>query len=299
MPKIIAIVGPTSSGKTALGIKLAKKFGGEIISADSRQVYKGLNIGTGKVTKREMAGIPHHLIDILSPKRRFSAGEFAKQGEKIIADIVKRGKIPLVVGGTGFYADALLGNVLLPQVPPNPKLRIAFAKKSAAQLFAMLKKLDPARAKTIDRHNPVRLIRAIEIAKSLGKVPPLQKQISFLQKANLEVLWLGMEVSQKELKKKIHVRLLARMKQGMIVEAKRLQAQGLSYKRMEELGLEYRFLSYHLQGKLSKEEMIEKLERSIRNYAKRQMRYLRRNKQINWIKSEREALLRTRKFLNQ
>jgi tRNA dimethylallyltransferase len=302
-PKVIAVVGPTSSGKTALGIRLAKKFGGEVISADSRQVYRGLNIGTGKVSRREMADVPHHMLDVASPKKQFSAGEFVKQAEKIIVDIVRRGRVPIVVGGTGFYADALLGNVVLPDVPPNAKLRKQLCRKTAPQLFAILKKIDPARAKTIDPYNPVRLIRAIEIAKALGNVPPITapslQYPNKLENVGISygVLWLGIEVPQKKLGRKINERLIARIKQGMIAETKRLHAHGLSYKRMDELGLEYRYLARHLQGKLTKDEMIEQLDRAIRNYAKRQLRYLRRNKHIVWIKTERDALANVRQFL--
>ena len=299
MQKIIAIVGPTSSGKTALGIKLAKnipgskKLRGEIISADSRQIYRGLDIGTGKVTKREMAGVPHHLLSMVSPKKSFSAGAFAKRAQIEIGKIAARGHVPLVVGGTGFYADALLGNPL-PAVPPHPKLRNALSKKSAAQLFALLKKMDPRRADTIDSHNPPRLIRAIEICKALGTVPPIKNSTH-----GFAVLWLGIEVPQRMLVRKIHDRLLARMRRGMLAEAKQLHAQGLSYKRMEALGLEYRYQAQYLQNKISKGEMLEQLERAIGNYAKQQMRYLRRNKEIIWVKSEREALAAVTNFLKK
>ena len=171
-------------------------------------------------------------------------------------------------------------------------------------LFVMLKKLDPARAQTIDTQNPVRLIRAIEIATKLGKVPPLLSKSSMIHSKVLKnfgmnhVLWLGLEVPQKKLYIKIRARLLARMRQGMVAEARRLHADGLSYKRMEELGLEYRYIAYHLQGKISREELIEQLYVAIRNYAKRQLRSLRRNKNIIWIKNEREALARVKTFLS-
>lgn len=177
MEKILVILGPTSTGKTALSIRLAKRLNGEVISADSRQVYKGLDIGSGKVTKREMKGVPHHLLDIANPKNVFSADDFVKAGRAAVADIISRGKLPLVVGGTGFYIDALLGTIPLPDVAPNPKLRKTLSGKELAWLQARLKRLDPARAKTIDMKNPVRLIRAIEIATALGKVPaPLRKR---------------------------------------------------------------------------------------------------------------------------
>ena len=170
--KILVIVGPTAGGKSALAVRLAKKLNGEIISADSRQVYKGLNIGTGKITKKEMRGVPHHLLDIINPKKRFSAADFVRLGRKVIADIWARGRTPIICGGTGFYIDALLGKVPFPNVPPNTALRKRLAGKTAPELFTILKKWNSAWAKKIEnnyseRHNPRRLIRAIEIAKSL------------------------------------------------------------------------------------------------------------------------------------
>src|SRR3989344_3885695 len=158
--KVLVIVGPTSSGKSALAVELARTFGGEVISADSRQVYRGLNIGTGKISKREMRGVRHHLLDEVSPHRIFTAHDFVEKGRAAISDIAMRGKLPIIAGGTGFYIDALVGKIALPNVPPNKKLRAQLEKKTAKQLFTMLKKRDPRRAKSIDPHNKRRLVRA-------------------------------------------------------------------------------------------------------------------------------------------
>lgn len=275
---MIVIVGPTASGKSAYAVKLARKIGGEVISADSRQVYKGLDIGTGKITKKEMRGVPHHLLDVASPRKVFTAQDFVELGRAAIADILKRGKTPIICGGTGFYIDALLGRVPLPNVPPNPKLRLSLARKTAPQLFTMLKKLDARRAKNIDANNPVRLIRAIEIAKKLGKVPASKPQ-----PLPYSVEWIGLQPSEKTLRTKIHKRLLQRMKAGMVEEAKKLHTGGLSWKRMQELGLEYRYLALFLQKKISKETMVVELEKRIWDYARRQMGYWRRNREIRWI----------------
>lgn len=277
MQKVIVIVGPTASGKSSLAVKLAKKLKGEVISADSRQVYTGLDIGTGKITKKEMQGVPHHLLDVASPKKVFTANEYVELGRAALEDVIARGKTPIICGGTGFYIDALLGRIALPAVPPNPKLRAQLAKKSAAQLFAQLKKLDPRRAKDIDANNPVRLIRAIEIAKTLGKVPaakptPLPYAIE----------WIGIRPDEKKLRAKIHTRLLDRMKSGMLREAQKLHKAGLSYKRMDQLGLEYRYLALLMQKKISKAEMLEKLENEIWQYAKRQLTYFKKNTDIRW-----------------
>jgi tRNA dimethylallyltransferase len=294
--KIIAIVGPTSSGKSALGIFLAKKIKGEVISADSRQVYKGLNIGTGKVTKKEMAGVPHYLLDVASPKRVFTASDFLNKGERAVRKISKNGNVPIVVGGTGLYADVLLGRVVVPEVPPNPVLRAQLEKKSVAQLFAMLKKKDPVRAANIEPDHKRRLVRALEIAATLGKNPN-KKEALGATSTKYNVLWLGLNPGKKILEKNIRTRLAARFKQGMLTEAKRLHAEGLSYKRMEALGLEYRSMARYLKKEISREEMAEQLERAIQKYTKRQMRWFRRNPDIRWVKNQQEALRQVKDFL--
>jgi tRNA dimethylallyltransferase len=296
-PRVIAVVGPTSSGKTALGIYLAQKLGGEVISADSRQVYKGLNLGTGKVTKKEMAGVPHHLLDVASPKKVFSASDFKKLGEKAITMIYHSGKIPIVVGGTGLYADVLLGRMVLPEVPPNEKLRAQLGKKSTTQLFALLKKKDPERAANIEPTHHRRLVRALEIAEALGKSPAKAGAMNGQEK--YEVLWIGLNPGMEKLQKNISKRLRARLKAGMLAEAKRLHTEGLSYKRMEALGLEYRSMAEYLQGKTTKEEMVAGLDRAIAHYAKRQLRWFKRNQNIKWVKGKAEALKLSKKFIAQ
>lgn len=297
-PRVIAIVGPTSSGKSDLAVLLAEKIKGlyrakgtidrtsyseilgEVISADSRQVYRGLDIATGKITPREMRGVPHHLLDVADPKKIYSVADFKKDATIAIDDITSRGKIPIVCGGTGFYIDALLLGQEFPEVLPDKKLRDSLEKQSAEKLFDQLKKLDPRRAKEIDRHNRVRLIRAIEIAKTIGNVPKQNNVVPY------DVTWIGIKPNPEELKKRIHNRLMARMKKGMIAEAKRLHENGLSYKRMRELGLEYKYLADFLQNKISKEELLEKIEKGDLDYAKRQMTWFKRNKEIRWIESK-------------
>ena len=275
--KVIIICGQTATGKSDFAVQIAKKHNSEIISADSRQVYTGLNIGTGKITKKEMSGIPHHLLDIASPKKVFSVNDYKRLAVRAIENISARDKTPIICGGTGFYIDTLLGVIDLPEVPPNKELRKKLESKTRAQLLTILKKLDPVRTETIDQNNPVRLIRAIEIAQALGKVPTLKTESSY------NVLWIGLSLPDEILKEKIHTRLLARMKQGMLREAKNLHRDGLSWKRMRELGLEYRFLADHLTGKLTKEEMLAQLETAIWHYAKRQKTWFKRNEGIVWI----------------
>ncbi|HYC34152.1 MAG TPA: tRNA (adenosine(37)-N6)-dimethylallyltransferase MiaA [Candidatus Paceibacterota bacterium] len=276
-PKIIVILGPTASGKSDFAVTIAKKFKGEVISADSRQIYKDLDIGTGKITKKEMKGVPHHLLDVVSPKKTFTVSDFKKLAEKKIEEILSRGKVPVICGGTGFYIDAVVNNVILPEVPPNKALRKKYEKMEARKLFETLSRLDPKRAKEIDPHNKVRLIRAIEIASALGKVPKLKSKPLY------NTLTLGISWTKEELDQRIYKRLLERIKDGMIEEAKKLHKKGLSFKRMEELGLEYRYLAKYLQKKISKDEMIEKLYTEIKQYAKRQRIWFKRDGNIIWF----------------
>ncbi len=303
-PKIIVILGQTSTGKSDFAVDIARGINGEIISADSRQVYKGMDLGTGKITRREMRGVPHHLLDVVSPKRPahpgggvFSVSDYKRLADKKIEEIISKNKIPIICGGTGFYIDTVLNDIVLPEVPANKKLRRELADKSADQLWKMLSKLDSTRASTIDRHNKVRLIRAIEIAKALGHVPSLPKEIPLIK---YDVLKIGLMLPDEILKEKIRTRLLSRIKKGMLREIKNLHDRGLSWKRMNELGLEYRYGALYLQGKLTKEEMIEKLNTEIWHYAKRQKTWFKRDIETVWIdprKSNKKILIDIKKFL--
>lgn len=293
--KLIVILGPTTSGKSDLAARLAKKFKGEIVSADSRQVYKGLDIGSGKITKKEMHGIPHHLLNVASPKRKFSVAQFQKLAAKNIREIQGRGKLPFLVGGTGFYIQSVVNGILIPEVKPNWNLRKKLAQKSADELFLMLKKLDHRRAKSIDPQNPRRLIRAIEIVKSTKKpVPKIFKHsIEYLN-----VLQMGIKKSPKELKTAIRRRLIKRLNQGMITEVRRLHRLGLSWKRLEELGLEYRFVAQYLQEKITYQEMINKIQKESERFASRQRTWFKRDTRIKWVKNYSEASKLIEDFLD-
>jgi tRNA dimethylallyltransferase len=291
--KLVVILGPTASGKTGLSIKLAKKFSGEIISADSRQVYRGMNIGTGKVTKKEMGKIPHYLLDIASPKIRFTVTKYSKLARKTIKNIQKRNKLPFLVGGTGFYLQSVVDGIIIPEVKPDWKLRRKLENKPVKDLFERLRKLDPNRAKNIDKFNKRRVIRALEIIlKTKRPVPPLTKN-----PIDSDILFLGISKPKKKLNKLIRTRLIERLKRGMIAEVKRLHQQGISFKRLEEFGLEYRYIALYLQNKLSKQEMIEKLQKEIEHYAKRQIVWFKKDKRINWIKNKKNAQNLLTKFL--
>lgn len=277
-PKIISIVGPTASGKSDLAVILAKKINGEIISTDSRQVYKGLDIGSGKITKKEMMGVPHHLLDVCNPKKTFTVTEFKKLAEEKISDILKRGKVPILCGGTGFYIDAVVKNLIFPEVPPNAEFRIKAQKSKIETLQKQLLKLDPKRYKTIDLKNKVRLIRAIEIAKAIGKVPQIKA------KPNFDALTIGTLLVPEVIKERIENRLTKRMKQGMVKEVRDLHTKNkISWKRLESLGLEYRYVAMFLQDKITKTEMLELIKNESWHYAKRQMTWFQRDKDIKWI----------------
>jgi tRNA dimethylallyltransferase len=290
--KLVVILGPNASGETSLSIKLAKRFGAEIVSADSRQVYKGMDIGTGKVTKKEMQGIPHYLLDVASPKTIFTVSRFQKLANKEIEKIHKKGKLPFLVGGTGFYIQSVVDNISLPKVKPDWKLRKQLEKKNVDEIFKILKKLDKNRAENIDKKNPRRLIRAIEIAKELGSVPALSYDSQY------DVLIIGIKRNPKELKKLIEKRLLDRFKQGMAGEVRKLHKSGISWKRLEEFGLEYRYIALYLQKKMGYDEMVQKLQKEIEHYAKRQMTWFKNDKRIQWVSDYKKADKLLKNFVN-
>ncbi len=285
-PKIIVVLGPTATGKSDLAVRLALAHNGEVVSADSRQVYAGLNVGTGKITRAEMRDVPHHMLDVVSPKKVWSVDEWQNMAREKIADIVSRGKVPIVCGGTGFYIQSIVDNFVLPEVPPNATLRKKLEKKSAEELFVMLQKRDPKRAETIERGNPARLVRALEIVQALGAVPQLDTRTSRRENP-YKILQIGLTLLPDELHERIHARAVARIKKGMIREAKKLHGSGLSWKRMHALGLEYRYLAEFLQKKIrdknAKIQLLKKIETGNIDYARRQMTWFKRDKDIHWF----------------
>ncbi len=269
MNKVIVILGPTASGKTNLAIKLALELGGEIISADSRQIYKYLDIGTGKVKEEEKKGIIHHGIDIVDPKKNFSVIQYQKYALKKIKEIIKKGKVPIICGGTGFYIDAITRNFILPEVKPNLKLRKELSKNTPEKNFEILKSLDSDRAKNIDSKNNVRLIRAIEIAKALGKVPRILDQ-----KSKYKFLKIGLKVEKEKLEKNINKRVKQMFKEGLEEEVENLKKMGIKESRLKDFGFEY----YN--------PTLESVISESKKYAKRQMTYFKKDKNINWIESK-------------
>ncbi|MDZ7725987.1 MAG: tRNA (adenosine(37)-N6)-dimethylallyltransferase MiaA [Candidatus Campbellbacteria bacterium] len=291
--KILAIVGPTAVGKSNLAVNLALEFNGEVISADSRQIYKGLDIGTGKITEGEKKEVTHYMIDIADPREQYTVAEWKNNTEKIISEVLSKDRLPIICGGTGQYIEAIVDNISYPNVPPNYELRDKLQDKSPEKLFAILMSKDEDRANTIDRNNPRRIIRAIEIAESIGKVPPLESDPKY------NALQIGLYLPREKLKNRIKNRLESRLEIGMVEEAKKIHSNGISYKRMDELGLEYRYLAKYLQNEMTYEEMKEKLETEIYQYSVRQLRWFRRDNRIKWFTPEENDQIQeeVRKFL--
>jgi len=311
--KIIVILGPTASGKTKLAVELAEKFNGEIVSADSRQVYRGMDIGTGKDlkdyrleipnpndqlpnkfkiqnSKLKIIEIPYHLIDVANPKEQFDLAQYQKLAFAAIDDILGRGKLPILAGGSGLYLQAVVENYKLSEAKKDLTLRKELEKLSAVELFLKLKKLAPKLAEKLnqsDKNNKRRLIRYLEILEQDKNFKSRKGQKKY------EALLIGLSYSGEILKQRIFKRLMDRLKeQNMIGEVENLRAKGLSWKRLEEFGLEYKFISLYLQGKLQYEEMVEKLNQAIYQFAKRQLTWFKRwEKQganINWVKDNKK-----------
>lgn len=278
MNKVLAIVGPTAVGKSDLAVFLAERLNGEVISADSRQVYRGLDVGSGKITAEEMRGIPHHLLDVANVNDSYSVADFKRDSIKAIDDILARGKLPILCGGTGFWIDAVARGINIPEVPPNADLRAELSKLSTEELFRRLQELDPERASNIDSKNYVRLIRAIEIAEAIGSVP-----VTPNESPHFETCFIGITAPKAFIDARIGLRLDRRL-EGIIEEVKSLQDKGATAERLEALGLEYRHASLYLRRVYPTiEAMREKLYFDIVHYAKRQMTWFKRHKDIQWV----------------
>ena len=290
LPKLIVIIGPTSSGKTSLAIKLAKKFNGEIVSADSRQIYKELSIGSSKVTPKETQGIKHYLIDIVSLKDNFSAQQFKELAIKAIREIIKKGKVPFLVGGTGFYVQTVVDNLIFPKIEPNNELRKNLSTYPSFLLFKILQILNPQRANQIDPNNERRLIRAIEISQinpkaKLRKGKPLFK-----------TLILGIYQNREDLNKAIEKRFNIWLKQGFLDEVKNLM-ENYKEEDLKEIGLHYYWAYLYLIGFIDYETFINKSLISLKNYAKRQLTWFKRDNRIIWVKNYSQAQKLVKKFL--
>ncbi|MFA6254453.1 MAG: tRNA (N6-isopentenyl adenosine(37)-C2)-methylthiotransferase MiaB [Patescibacteria group bacterium] len=295
LPKVVVVLGTTSAGKTKLAVKLAKKFNGEIISADSRQVYQGMDIGTGK-DLAEYGKVPYHLIDVADPKAQFTVARWQKSAYEAINDILKRGKLPIVCGGTGLYISALVEGYNLSETrDQRPEIRDRLDNLSLKQLLIKLKKVDSKTFGVIDKKNRRRVQRALEIYYQSG-IPKSEQPKN--QKPPYEFLQLGMTFPKPFLHQRIDQRLKHRLeKEGMIAEIKRLHRQGVSWQRLDDFGLEYRFVSRYLKKEINQEEMFSSLSRAIKDFAKRQMTWFRRDKKILWLKNYKQAEILVKKFI--
>lgn len=296
LPKLIVILGPTASGKTAWGVELAKIFNGDVISADSRQIYQKMTIGTAKPRGEWrwdglgrsyfVEGIRHHLVDFLNPGKTFSAAEFRDQAVKYIKTAHKNGRIPMIVGGTGLYISALVDNFIIPAVEPNPKLRQSLQEKSATELFELLERMDTQTAAVIDRNNKRRLIRALEVCIMTGE--------SFFgqQKKGeplFDILEIGIDVDRDLLHTRINDRSDKMTADGLVQEIEVLLKQKYSWVLPSMNGIGYRQFQGFFKGEIDLARATELLKYDTWHYARRQLTWFRRDKRINWVKSTSEA----------
>ena len=285
--KLITVVGPTASGKTRLGVELAKRYGGEVISADSMQIYKGMQIATAKPTVEEMQGIPHHLMDFLEPNQTYSVAMFVDDAKKCIEDISSRGKIPVIVGGTGLYVDSLLNNISFHEsqrdTELSEKLRELYYTEGVDYLLDMLRKFDGESAERLETEkNPKRIIRAIEFYKTTGITITEQNKNSKNEESPYSAIKLGLNFEDRQkLYDRINKRVDLMVEAGLILEAKRVFNSELSFTSVKAIG--YKELFPYLKGELPLEECIEKLKQETRRYAKRQITWFKRDKEINWL----------------
>ncbi len=265
LKKVIVVTGPTSSGKSDFAVGLALKVNGEVISADSRQIYRGLDIGTGKITEDEMKGVPHHMLDICDINESFSVAQFRDKTLPIIDDILSRGKVPIICGGTGYYIDAAIYQNTLPEVPVTPSLEEELQDSTTEELFRVLEEKDSRRAKEIDRHNRVRIIRALEIINAVGKVPEIQEPVF-----RYEIDFYLLNPSKELLEQRVHKRLLKRFEAGMLAEMESLIAEGYEIGLLASKGIEYKWMAKYLENEISYDELVERLRIATWQYAKRQ-----------------------------
>ena len=287
--KVIVICGPTASGKTALSIELAKKINGEIVSCDSMQIYKEMDIGTAKPTKEEMQEIPHYMINTIFPNERYSVADYKKDAKKAIREIIKKGKVPIIVGGTGLYVDSLIYEIEYPDIKFDEKYRQELEeqvrKDGLEKLYNKAKKIDPEAMLKISSNDKKRILRVLEIYKATGKTKTEQERKSREKEPEFDYLVYGLNMPREKLYERINLRVDIMIKQGLIKEVEEI------YKKYNEFptamqGLGYKEVVEYLEGHLTKEEMIEKIKQETRRYAKRQMTWFRKNKQTIWLDTE-------------
>lgn len=296
LPKVVVILGPTGSGKTALSLVLAKKFNGEVISADSRQFYRKMSVATAKPQGEwgegsggptyMVEGVPHYLMDFIDPGKQMSMAEFKELAFHYIADITRRGKVPFVVGGTGLYIWAIVDNLDMPHVPPNKKLRQSLEKKPLAELVLWLEKLDPEALEVVDIKNPRRVIRALEVTILSGEGYHTQRG---REAPVVEALQLGVRRELSELYGRIDANIAAQFAGGIVGETESLLRQHYSFDLPSMSSIGYRQIAEYLAGACTLEAVMAEMQKLTHQYAKRQLTWFKRDIRIQWIRSEDEA----------
>lgn len=285
-PKVVVIGGPTASGKTALSIELAKVINGEIVSADSMQIYKDMNIGTAKPKADEMQGIKHYMLDFVSPEERFSVSEYVKQATECIKEILSKGKVPIVVGGTGLYIDSLIYGIEFPEIEIDEEYRESLNKIADEQgldtLYEMAYKIDPEAMEIISRNDRKRIIRVLEIYKQTGKNKTQQNEESRKKGVSYDYRVFAIDMERSLLYDRINKRVDLMLEEGLIEEVKKISNKYNKFPTAMQ-GLGYKEVVAYLKNEMTKEEMIEKLKMETRRYAKRQLTWFRKNKELIWL----------------
>ena len=291
-PKVVVIVGPTASGKTALSIELAKRIGGEIISSDSMQIYKDMNIGTAKVTKEEMQGIKHYLIDFVPPNQRYTVSDFKKDATRAIKEILREAKIPIVVGGTGLYVNSLIYGIEYQDMQfdeeyRNKLMKIAETEEGLNNLWEQAQKIDPESMKKISKKDKKRIVRVLEIYKSTGKTKTEQEILSRKKEIEYDFKIFGISMDREQLYERINKRVDIMINQGLEKEVRNLLEKYSEFPTAMQ-GLGYKEVIEYFNGILTRGEMIDKIKQESRRYAKRQLTWFRRNKEIIWLDANEE-----------
>mgnify|MGYP005780073325 CR=1 FL=1 len=288
-PTVYVIGGPTASGKSKLAVELAKKINGEIISADSMQIYKDMNIGTAKITNQEMQGIKHYLIDFISPEQRYSVSSFKKDAEDAIEKILSNGKTPIIVGGTGLYIDSLIYGIEFQDEKIDTKYREKLNKiaeiEGLEKLYKKAQKIDPEAMAKISANDRKRIIRVLEIYHKTGKTKTEQEKESRKNEVKYNYKVFAITIPREKLYERINKRVDQMLEQGLIEEVKKI-LEKYSYFPTAMQGLGYKEVIEYLENKITKEEMIEKIKKETRHYAKRQITWFKKNKETIWLDGE-------------
>ena len=290
--KIIAVAGPTASGKTALAVEIAKVVGGEIVSCDSMQIYKDLSIGTAKPDAEEMQGIPHHMIDFVEPQRRYSVADFVDDARACIDDILARGKVPVVAGGTGLYMDSVLNNISFADFDSDPDFREEMQKLADAEgkeaVHSLLQKADPEAAEKIHPNNVRRVIRALEVCRVTGKTFT-QVNLESVRDAVYDALIIGIDRDREKLYERINLRVDIMLEKGLLTEVRDLYGKGIGADTTAMQAIGYKELVRYLEGRCTYDEAVEKIKMESRRYAKRQLTWFRRNPDILWFNADEDG----------